>query len=166
MRMDIIPARDPVRISTRRQSITYGVGIGLWASGVLWLIYHYFMQRKTMFGVEANPLEHWWLALHGLFGFASLWTFGLLWGTHIVGGWKSGRHRISGSVMFLILGWLILSGYLLYYLGEDELLSTVALLHWAVGLVLPLPFVIHRFARSISSGTGRINGERRKIFRC
>jgi len=147
MQMELRYSRHPVRIARGRRWTTYTVGAGLWLSGVLWLIYHYFMQTKTMFGPQANPLEHWWLALHGLFGFASLWTFGLLWGVHIVGGWKSGRHRISGSLMFILLGWLIASGYLLYYLGEDTLLPTIALLHWAVGLALPLPFLIHRFAR-------------------
>lgn len=140
-------SRDLIRLSAARRSITYGVGAGLWLTGVLWLIFHYFMQRQTDFGAQPHPLEFWWRASHGFFGFASLWTFGLLWGAHIVGAWKSRRHRLSGGLLFGILVWLTGSGYLLYYLGSDELISTVSLLHWSVGLILPVPFIVHRFTR-------------------
>jgi hypothetical protein len=140
-------ARDPVRLSWTRRWIVYGVGAGLWLTGVLWLVYHYFLQRQTEFGVQPHPLEFWWRAGHGLFGFASLWTFGLLWGVHVAGGWKSRRRRWSGGAQFALLAWLIVTGYLLYYVGSDDWQRAVAIAHWSVGLGLPAAFVVHRFAR-------------------
>lgn len=145
------------RLTATRRWTVYGVGTGLWLTGLLWLIYHYFLQRHSDFGTQPHPLEFWWRAAHGFFGFASLWTVGLLWGIHVVKGWKLRRNRLSGSVLLAVLVWLIASGYLLYYVGNDEALATIALLHWAVGLALPLVFVAHRYLRRASllwPGTG------------
>ena len=136
---------ETVRIKRGRRWLTYGIGFGLWMTGVAWLDFHYFLQTKTEFGPAENPLTHWWLAAHGLFAFATLWLFGLLWGQHIVGAWKSGRHRISGSLLFGVLAVLIASGYLLDYAGGDDTRALISLLHWGIGSALPLPFVLHRF---------------------
>jgi len=139
---------DPVSLKRSRRWTIYAVGLGLWLSGALWLIFHYFEQQKTEFGPAPHPLEHWWLALHGLFGFAALWTFGMLWSSHVVGAWKTKRHRVSGSIVFAVLLILIVTGYLLYYLVGDESLSLVALAHWAIGLALPIPFLWHRLIKN------------------
>lgn len=140
---------EPVRIKRGRRWLTYGIGAGLWASGALWLGYHYFLKVHTIFGLAENPLTHWWLAAHGLFAFASLWLFGLLWGQHIVGAWKTGRHRITGSLLFAVLIVLIVTGYLLYYAGGDETQTIVAILHWVIGLAVPAPFLLHRLYRQV-----------------
>ncbi len=136
--------RSPVKLSRTRRAIVYLAGTGLWTTGVAWLVLHYFCARKTDFGPQPHPLEYWSRAAHGLFGFVSLWVFGLLWGAHIVGGWYSTRRRATGLATAGILGALIISGYLLYYLGDDELLSWTSLIHWAIGLTLPLIFLAHR----------------------
>ena len=52
------------------------VGTGLWLSGGLWLIFHYFMRPVGEFGPEPHALEPWWLALHGFFAFLSLTVIG------------------------------------------------------------------------------------------
>jgi hypothetical protein len=49
--------------------------------------------------------------------------------------------------MFGVVTMLIASGYLLYYLGNAEVISVVAALHWAVGLACPALFLLHRFSR-------------------
>lgn len=140
---------EPVRIKRGRRWLTYGIGLALWLSGAAWLVFHYFLKTETDFGPAENPLTHWWLAAHGLFAFASLWLFGLLWGQHIVGAWKTGRHRISGSLLFGVLAVLIASGYLLYYAGGDETRDIVAILHWGAGLAVPVPFLVHRLRKAV-----------------
>lgn len=154
MRRDVIQIRDSVRLSRPRRLAVYGVGFGLWLSGAAWLCFHYFLHQPGPFGPTPHPLEHWSLVLHGLFAFAALWTAGLLWGAHVVGGWQTGRNRLSGITMLLLLGWLIASGFLLYYLTDDTAISAVAVLHWAVGILLPIAFIAHRVAgpRSRSNG--------------
>ena len=145
MQMPLMPVRAPVRLTKPRRLRLYGVGLALWATGALWLVFHYFMVSKTDFGPSPHPLEHWWLSLHGLAAFATLWMFGLMWGTHIVGGWQTGRRRITGSLLLLVLAELIGTGYLLYYPPGDDWVPTLAILHWAIGLAAPAPFIIHRF---------------------
>lgn len=156
-----IEFRETVRLAWRRRWLVYGVGLGLWLSGALWLAFHYFMRREGEFGPAPNPLEHWWLVAHGLFGFAALWLFGLLWGQHIAGAWKAGRHRISGGLIFATLALLIASGYLLYYTGGDETRSIVSLIHWTIGLALPLPFIVHRLQKAVPvrSRNASLDGE-------
>jgi len=131
------------------RSITvYLVGAGLWLTGGLWLIFHHFMVHQTELGPSPDPLEHWWLATHGAFAFVSLWTMGLLWGVHVVRHWRAGRHRITGALLFATLAILIVSGYLLYYLGGDKSRALTSVVHWAIGLALPIPFLVHWLVRS------------------
>ncbi len=135
-----------VKLGARRRWTVYGVALGVWATGALWLAFHNVLKRNTPFGQEPNPLEPWWLKLHGAFAFASVWLFGLLWAAHILGGWSSHRRRWSGGVLFALFGVLIASGYLLYYVGDDSLRTTISLAHWIIGLAAPAPFLWHRFA--------------------
>jgi hypothetical protein len=139
--------REHIKLNRARRLIVYLAGSGLWLTGAAWLVLHYFCVRKTDFGPQPHPLEYWSRAAHGLFGFVSLWTFGMLWAAHIVGGWYSARRRMTGLATATILGALILSGYLLYYVGDDGVLSWVSLIHWAIGLSLPVIFLAHRIRR-------------------
>lgn len=147
-RASLRPARDPVRLSRGRRLTLYGVGLGLWLTGVLWLVFHYFMVRQTSFGPAPHPLEHWWLSLHGLFAFGTLGMLGLLWAAHIVGGWTSGRRRITGSLLALTLVALTLTGYLIYYPPSEDAAPAIGLAHWIGGLAAPIPFLVHRFWRA------------------
>jgi len=143
----------PVRLTRLRRISVYLVGAGLWLTGALWLLFHYVVGGGDGFAVSRNPLEPWWLTLHGGFGFASLWLLGLLWGVHIGAGWSSGQRRWSGGVTLGALVCLIVTGYLLYYLGDDRLRAGTSVLHWALGLALPVAFLAHRLARSRAGAT-------------
>ena len=134
-------------LSRSRVFTVYTIGLGVWASGAVWLLLHYFLVQDGPFGPNPHPLEFWSIAAHGAFGFASLWLLGLLWSVHVPAGWRSLRRRWSGSIMFGVSVVLILSGYLLYYFGNDDLRPALSLVHWAVGLGCPAVFLLHRFAR-------------------
>jgi hypothetical protein len=151
------PRRGPTRLSQARRLGIYAVGIGVWLSGVLWLLFHYFMMRPGEFGPSPDPLEPWWLKFHGAFAFAAIWGFGLLWGVHVVNGWSGGRRRRSGGALVGLLGWLIVSGYLLYYLGDDHVRSIASILHWSLGLAVPIAYWVHRSAtrRRMSAHRGQ-----------
>jgi hypothetical protein len=126
----------------------YAVSVGIWLSGGLWLLFHYFLVRRTAFGPAPHPLERWWLATHGAMAFASLWLMGFLWATHIVRRWKLRRHRKTGGTLFVIMVVLIVSGLLLYYLPSDELRSPTAMVHWVIGLAMPLALMAHWLIRA------------------
>lgn len=139
-------ARAP-ELSRYRLLTVYTISLGLWGSGAVWLLLHHFFVQEGAFGPNPHPLEFWSIAAHGAFGFASLWLIGLLWSVHIPAGWRSLRRRWSGSLMFGGAAFLILSGYLLYYLGDADLRPILSVLHWTIGLACPVLFIAHRFAR-------------------
>lgn len=143
--------RRSVRFGSARLRAFYVIGAGVWLSGGLWLCFHYFLVKPGEFGPQSNPLEPWWLKLHGAFAFAATWFFGLLWGTRITVAWPSGRRRSSGSVLAGIILLLIVSGYLLYYVGDDTARSIVSIGHWGIGLVCPALYWAHRMRRKINA---------------
>ncbi|HEV2274416.1 MAG TPA: hypothetical protein VGR96_09635 [Acidobacteriaceae bacterium] len=136
-------------LGPRRRRALYVIGVGVWLTGGLWLIFHYFLVRQGEFGPVANPLEAWWLKLHGAFAFAALWIFGLLWGIHITKLWKHKNRRWSGGILAGIFVLLILSGYLLYYVGDDTVRPLISMVHWGIGLTIPFWFVWHRIQRRV-----------------
>lgn len=141
---DLRIPRPPLLSAERRLTVSVVAG-GLWLTGAAWLLLHYFLMQEGPFGAMPHPAEFWILAAHGAFGFASLYVFGLLWNAHIPAGWRSLRKRRSGGLMFVLLGFLVLSGYLLYYVGDETLSPVLRFAHWGLGLMAPIPFLIHRF---------------------
>jgi hypothetical protein len=139
------PARGPIRLTRRRRVSLYAIALTAWASGAGWLVFHYFVRAKGEFGDTNSPLEPWWLKLHGAAAFAALWAFGLLWGVHILNGWKLNRRRWSGGILFAAAAFLVASGYLLYYAGSEDLRGWISLAHWGLGLAAPVAFLWHRF---------------------
>jgi hypothetical protein len=133
-----------VALSGRRRRGIYAVGAGLWGSGALWLVAHYFWLRQGEYGPEVSPAEPVALAAHGAFAMVSLWFAGLLWGVHVLAGWRSGRGRWSGGLTLAGLLVLAVTGYLLYYVGDDGRRAAASLVHWVLGLALLPLFLWHR----------------------
>lgn len=150
--------RKSARFGRSRRWALYLIGIGVWLSGGLWLLFHYFFLEQGEFGPKIHPLEPWWLKLHGAFGFAAIWIFGLLWGVHVSRAWPDLRRRWSGGLMTGIFAWLILSGYLLYYVSNENARSIVSVVHWGIGLVSPICFGFHRlrFGKRCASQIDRV----------
>ena len=128
---------------------------GLWLTGGLWLIYHYYMRLPGKFGTfRSNPLEEWWLIAHG--GFAVLGTFflGFLWSPHIMTGWNLHWRRKSGGTLAGATIFLVLTGYLIYYIGNQQILDWTVIAHWVVGLAAIALFFIHWLSKSKPRGRG------------
>lgn len=136
-----------VRPGARTRLLINITGAGLWLSGGLWLIFHYFLRRQTEWGPEPHELEPWWLRIHGAFAFLALWTVGLLWGVHILGGWATGRRRWTGVALLAWLGLMAVSGYLLLHVSDDGVWGLVSPTHWIAGLGLPVAYGVHRWLK-------------------
>jgi hypothetical protein len=129
----------------------YAVSAGIWVSGVLWLLFHYFFVRETEFGPAHHPLEHWCLVAHGAMAFACLWLMGFMWATHIPRRWRLRRHRKTGGVLFGTMALLIVSGFLLYYPPVDEWHAPTAIVHWVIGIAMPFTLLAHWSIRALKS---------------
>ena len=153
--------RRPLLFPTSQRLALYIVGGGSWLSGGLWLLFHYLLPRPGEFATTPHPLEAWWLTAHGAFAFIAIFTFGLLWGVHVVPGWKTRRRRPSGAAVVATVGWLALSGYLMYYLAGEQPRFVAGTLHWTVGLAAPLLFVYHGLrARAVRRVRQPLDAER------
>ena len=71
--------KPPMKIARPYRIGLYVTGWGVWLTGVLWVLYHYFMRVKGPFGFKTNPLEEWWLISHGAFAVLATWLFGTLY---------------------------------------------------------------------------------------
>ena len=118
-------------------------GLVLLLTGIAWLLLHHFGQREGEFGPETNPLEPWMLRLHGAAMIASLLGVGSLLVVHVWRGWQYRSQRLIGIVLSTGVAWLILSGYLLYYVADEEWRAWLSISHWVAGLTgLPV-FILH-----------------------
>ncbi len=136
-RLGLLPA-------PRRRAVIVVSGV-VWATGVVWLVFKYFVRVTDQFGFDSpHPMMRSWLIAHALASFVAIWLFGVLWRGHVVRGWNLRVRRGSGGTMFGLTAWLALSGCALYYIGSDALRSWTSLAHWVPGIGALAAFLIHR----------------------
>ncbi|MGE4063125.1 MAG: hypothetical protein AB7E79_07130 [Rhodospirillaceae bacterium] len=138
-----------LRLSLTHRYLLFGISIGVWLTGAVWLIYHHFMQLETEFGFQKHPVEVISLEAHGAFSFAALWIFGTLWWTHVLRGWTSHWRRWSGGFMVAVVAILILTGWGLYYFVERAWREWTSLIHWTLGLAALVIFFVHWLSKSL-----------------
>lgn len=131
----------------------YAVGMACVVSGTAWLLLHTFVQVEGDFGPQPHPFEHPLLVVHGVAAALMLWTFGLLWLSHVRRAWGRRTNRTSGGTMVVLLAWLGVSGLGLYYLADERWREVASVGHWAIGLLAAawLPFHIWRGRRTVHS---------------
>ena len=115
----------------------------LWLSGAAWLLLHYYGKTSGEFGPQANPLEPWLLRLHGLALIPALLGFGGLFVVHMPRGWGTVVQRNIGVGLTALIAVLIVSGYLLYYVGAEAFRSWASVIHWGIGIAVPAIFIWH-----------------------
>lgn len=132
-----------MRLSFRHQAWIYAVFSLLFASGALWLIFHYFIQIEGEFGPAMHPLEPWWLKLHGASVMVFLFLMGTLLLSHMETAWRIKRNLPTGIAFVTFNAALIITGYLLYYFGGEQTRPIISLVHWIVGLAAPVFVGVH-----------------------
>ena len=132
-----------MRLSHGHRRWVYWSGAALFATGALWLVFHYFLRQHAEFGETPHPLEVWWLRLHGACAMLVLIITGSLLPIHVRRGWHQRKNLLAGSVVVAVVVVLIGSGYALYYYGGEEARPLISAFHWIVGLGTPLTLIWH-----------------------
>jgi cation transport ATPase len=133
------------RIAARRPELwLYATGTLLWASGLGWLASHYLVSSRDAFMELSHPWDAAWLRLHGAAMLAFLVALGALLPTHIAPAWRRRTNRRSGLVMLIVVAVLALTGYGLYYAGDERLRPWISTIHWGVGVCAVLALLAHR----------------------
>jgi hypothetical protein len=137
-----LPAQN-IRLSKYHEWWVYAATALLVSSGLLWLLFHYFVTVHSDFGATRHPLEALWLKVHGAAAMLALVLFGTMMPVHIRKAWHARNNRWSGSLLLAVLVLLILTGYALYYLVGEVSRPWIGVIHWAIGLALVPAVVLH-----------------------
>ncbi len=133
----------PVRLARWHEWWLYAISATLFLSGAGWLVAHFAFAGRGTFGDMPNPTEPWWLRVHGASMMGFLMTLGSLFPGHIVRAWRIRRNHRSGLLMLGCTVFLGVTGYSLYYGGDEQVRSWISLLHWVVGLAVAGVLVAH-----------------------
>jgi hypothetical protein len=117
-----------LRLSVLAEFSVYAVFGLLLGTGAVWM----FAQAQLGEGNQVSSLT---LKVHAGAAMAALVVLGALI-THIRSGWRSRRNRISGLTLLLAILFLVITGYGLYYAGDEQLRSAISRWHAWIGLGL------------------------------
>ncbi|HEY2676980.1 MAG TPA: hypothetical protein VGI65_08405 [Steroidobacteraceae bacterium] len=143
-----------VRMPRRRRFAVYSIVGALWLSGCLWLYLDQFYAKHGQFGATPHPLESPTLLLHGIAAILSMYLFGWITARHILRWWSGGLRRISGGALTALLIVLVVSGFALFFLIDDELQHGAALIHEVLGLAVTVFAIQHWFFRKRQDRAG------------
>lgn len=119
------------RLPSVQRILLYAALILLLATGVAWEV------------LSPGPLASLLMKVHGGAAMLALVLLGTLIAHHIPAGWTSLKNRWSGVLLLAVLGWLVASGYLLYYSGSDALRSFASQSHLWVGVAAAVVVALH-----------------------
>lgn len=94
------------------------------------------MPIHSEFGPETYTAQAVVLKIHGAAAMAFLIILGALI-HHIYPGWRQKQQRPSGVSMVVVCGFLILTGWALYYAGDERFRNWISWMHSILGLLLP-----------------------------
>ncbi len=130
-----------IKLSSHHEKWLWAVTAAVFLSGVLWLVFHFFLSEPGEYGESRNPLESWWLRLHGAAAMAFLVVLGSIVPIHVRRAWQLRKNHLTGAGMISVVAVLIVTGYALYYAGSETARPWISLVHWGFGL-MGLPMLI------------------------
>jgi hypothetical protein len=142
-------------MTARQRAAIFAVFGALWFSGCLWLCLHQFFARGGQFGATPHPWEPSVLLLHGVIAILSMYLLGWITARHILHFWSRRLRQLSGGVLAAFLALLVLSGFALFFLSDDQWQYVAASIHDALGVGVTVFGVQHWFfARPSDTETG------------
>lgn len=132
-----------IRLSKIHEYIIYLISVIVIISGFLWLYFDFFVRVETEFSLQVHPMQNIFLILHGSSSIIFLILLGTVLPMHVYKAWKTKNNRLSGGFFLLLFTILILTGIGLFYSGVEYNRRLLSVLHWVIGILFPIFFVIH-----------------------
>ena len=136
-------SRTAHHFSRQAKALLYGLLLTRFGSGSLWFILHAWFITEGEFGPTHSPWEQLLLQLHGASAFLMMITFGWALGRHVPVGWRTQRSRKSGTLPVATLCLMVISGYGLYYIGDEQWHEITVWIHLVCGFSLPMILGVH-----------------------
>lgn len=140
------PAHGVRQLGPRHRASVYLSSALLLLSGAGWLAARYVLRATTGDPDLPHPSELWWLRLHGAAVIAFLVAIGGLLPGHVLYGWRHHFNRGSGATLLVASSALAVTGYGLYYVGEERWRAAISIGHWSLGLAAAAGLLWHVLA--------------------
>ena len=129
--------RRGLRLSRGHQLTLYAASGLLFLSGAAWAWAG--QLDETVQAMETvRQLKPWLLKIHGFGAMAFVLLLGTLLPGHVRRAWHAHKNRTNGAFFLVCVGLLTLSGYTLYYLGDETWREATSRFHLWLGLALPV----------------------------
>jgi hypothetical protein len=120
--------------------LLYSVLALLFFSGAAWAYWNYLVSSPRDFEMSKKA---WAMKIHGAAAMAILVLVGMLLTGHVRFAWRARRNRGNGLLFLGAFGILTVTGYGLYYAGDEGLRAWTSWIHLGVGLALPMLLSLH-----------------------
>ena len=121
----------------------YGAFALSWFTGLGFYVLETFFQVEGEFGISKHPLQNPALTVHGAAAFAMMVAFGALLSAHAPMGWRTGRVRGMGLTLIAAVAVQVVTAWMLYYVGNQDLQTVAKWAHLIVGASLPAVLAVH-----------------------
>jgi branched-subunit amino acid transport protein len=118
------------------------VALAVLLTGIVWLALR-FAPGNWIDDASSRHLQAQLLKFHGAAAMLALIALGTLLIAHIVPGLKNPQNRVAGITLLACAGTLVLTGWGLYYVGDDELRRWASNIHIAIGAAVTFSFIWH-----------------------
>jgi hypothetical protein len=135
----------------QRWSICF-IGLALLLSGLAWAWLHRLDEAGTA-GGPWRELEPWLMKVHGFAALGFVLLLGTLLPVHVRHSWHARRNRANGAFFLTVVSILTLTGYALYYLGDEKLRALYSDVHFWLGAAIPLLLIWHIWCGHRATGT-------------
>ncbi|MDE2026913.1 MAG: hypothetical protein KGJ11_00050 [Candidatus Omnitrophica bacterium] len=123
-----------------KKKMLYLASVTLWVTGAIWLYLQYCV--KTTDEIGSHPKQTLLLQIHGAAAMGFLIVLGAVL-FHVKPGWRQKHQRSSGLSLITPCVILIISGWGLYYLGDEYWRNWTSIIHCVLGVLLPGFILFH-----------------------
>jgi cyanate permease len=128
--------RRGLQLSHRHRWTLYAVSLALFLTGVAWMWVHW-LDDSGRAGKLLRDLKPSLMKGHGFAALGFVLLFGTLLPVHVRHSWHAHKNRRNGAFFLTVVTLLTLSGYALYYLGDERGRALTSAFHWWVGMATP-----------------------------
>jgi len=134
--------RRGLQLGRRHRWTLYAASLALLLSGAAWAWVHG-LDDAGQAGDTLRRLKVWLLKAHGYAAVGFVLLLGTLLSGHVRRAWHARKNRANGAFFLTVISLLTISGYTLYYLGDEEWRSATSQFHLWLGLAAPVLLFWH-----------------------
>jgi hypothetical protein len=131
-----------LRLSRRHRLTLYCVSLLLFISGAAWAWARH-LDEAGHASSTFQELKPSFLTVHGISAVAFMLLLGTLLPGHVCRSWLARKNRANGASFLTATSFLTLSGYALYYLGDEAWRNAASGFHLWLGLAAPVFLFLH-----------------------